>query len=191
MVAGYALRPDLTARPSRLSVQRGMSAAPSALFRCWTDRFDDWFAAPGTLIVSTEVGAPFFFEAREQQRRVPHFGRLLRVQADQLLEFTWSTCATQGEETVVTVELSAEGKGTRLRLSHEGFPDERSRERHETAWPSILAELDRLSRIAGAGGYPAPRSADNQCCGCMQMTTCSPRCVRSYSTKSATASCGR
>lgn len=144
-MAGYALRPDLTARGSRLSVQRRMSAAPSSLFRCWTDRFDTWFAAPGTLIASTEVGAPFFFEVHEQQRRYPHFGRLLLVQADQLLEFTWSTCATQGEETVVTVELSAEGEGTCLRLSHEGLPDERSREQHETAWQSILAELDRVT----------------------------------------------
>lgn len=120
-----------------------MAASPPSLFRCWTDRFDSWFAAPGTLVTSTEVGAPFFFEVREQRRRIPHDGRILRVQVDRLLAFTWLTCATQGEETVVTVELTPDEQGTWLRLNHAGFPDDASREQHETAWNSILAELDR------------------------------------------------
>lgn len=120
-----------------------MAASPPSLFPSWTVRFDSWFAVAGTLVTSTEVGAPFFFEVREQGRRYPHYGRLLRVDPDRLLEFTWLTCATRGEETVVTVELTPHEDGTQLRLSHAGFPDEQSREQHETAWNSILAELDR------------------------------------------------
>jgi len=140
-------RPDLSARPLETTCEHVMRAQPDAVFAAWTTRFDLWFAQAGTVAMVPEPGRPYFFYNRDEWGRHPHYGRFLDVVENELIEMTWMTGdgtleGTQGAETILRIELAPQDGGTRVRLTHSGFPSEKAHVGHEENWPLALEILD-------------------------------------------------
>ena len=138
------MHPDLSARPASLVVECTLATPAETVYRVWTEDFDHWFAAQGTLHMRPEVGAPYFFETHFDGLRHPHYGRFLQLIPNELVEMTWMTGdpGTKGAETVVTLEIQPLADGSQVRLTHKGFCDEESRQGHEEAWPKVFEHLD-------------------------------------------------
>ena len=147
-------RPDLSERPLETSCTRIVHASANEGYAAWTERFDRWFAQPGTLEMVPEPGRPYFFYNRFEWGRHPHYGRFLELKKDELVEMTWLTgngtaVGTEGAETVLRIELTARDDGTEVRLTHSGFVSDSSRAGHAENWPLALEILDAALRDGG------------------------------------------
>lgn len=144
-----------------LSLAQLLLAPPALVYRAVTVDWHPWLADATSLQLRADAGAPFYFEgfghdaaegtAPTVTHRMPHYGRFLALIPDQLVAMTWVSGpdGTAGHETVVTIQLEAHGRATRLSLTHEGFATETAREQHRRRWEDALARLvEALPRMA-------------------------------------------
>jgi uncharacterized protein YndB with AHSA1/START domain len=130
-----------------------LAARPKTVFAAWTDAegFKEWFCPLTIRAVVAEldvrVGGHLRIVMRRDDGDHEIRGVYREVQPPKRLVFSWTSSATRGEETVVTVELRAVGTRTELALTHELLPDEDSRTSHQHGWESIVGKLgDALAR---------------------------------------------
>jgi uncharacterized protein YndB with AHSA1/START domain len=80
-------------------------------------------------------------------------GEYVTVEAPHRLVFTWRWDGDP-TETLVTLELTADGAATDLVVTHEGFADDTDRANHATGWS------DCLDRLPGWLAGPTDRVTD-------------------------------
>jgi uncharacterized protein YndB with AHSA1/START domain len=134
----------------RLFLHRKIPAPVDEVFRAWTEpeSMRDWFAPPDkeTSIaeVDLRVGGRYrigFKEKGKDGMRVVS-GVYREIRPPHHLVFTWCwEDDPDKHETVVTIELRAQGSQTELRLTHVHFPSEDSRDQHNKGWIGCVNSL--------------------------------------------------
>jgi len=136
-----------------LALARSYPVAPEKVWRAWTDpqALKRWFGPGGQDPVSlaeldVRVGGRFHIvfggpNGNDHEVR----GLYREVVPNRKLVFTWTWPRTTPErESVVTIVLRAEGKGTALDFSHEQLFDEAARDGHKRGWTESLVKLEQF-----------------------------------------------
>jgi uncharacterized protein YndB with AHSA1/START domain len=138
----------------RLQVRRRLEGPPEAVFRAFTDpaQVRAWLAGGGRVMLTPRVGGELYVEVIYQDQSYPHYGRYLRVEPVELLEFTWTSRSTLGSASIVTVALAPSGTGTYLRLTHTGLPDKAMQRDYRAGWEEAIENLYRAINALPAAG---------------------------------------
>ncbi len=131
-------------------VTRRFAASPERVFDAWLDpkRAGKFlFSTPtGTMVrveIDARVGGTFRFTDRRDGEDIDHTGTYVEIDRSKRLVFTFAVPKFSAESTRVTVEISPEGSGSMLTLTHDGvLPD--YAERTQSGWTMILDRLERV-----------------------------------------------
>ncbi len=138
---------------NEIVVRQRIEAPPSTVYRFLTQS-DKWVRWQGeAAILDARVGGVFsmtMFDGTTAR------GQFIELVADRRVVFSWGWLDRPGippGSTIVDIELTADGEGTLVVLTHRSMPGDEVRP-HEIGWAHYLPRL----AIAAEGGSPAPDS---------------------------------
>ncbi len=137
-----------------LNLTRTYSAPRDDVFRAWTEpeALKRWFAPSDEFStpiaeVDLRVGGAYRIGMKppDQEDMFIVVGTYREVQPPERLVFTWSwEEGMDVGETLVTVEFRDLGGSTEVVLTHELFPNEQARDKHNEGWSGCLERLEKI-----------------------------------------------
>jgi glutathione S-transferase len=133
-------------------VTRQIRAKRERVFRAFTDPNDlrRWSAPRGFTVplaeVDLRVGGRYRISMRTPDGEVhTATGTYQEITPPRRLVYTWQwEGGMEGDqtETTITVEFHERGEGTEVIFTHEGFSEQKRRDKHEEGWISTLDHLE-------------------------------------------------
>src|SRR5262245_6328077 len=137
-----------------LEIRRVIKAPRNFVYQAWTDpaQLRKWFGPERVqtleLRADVRVGGKYRWELTNPEgEKMTCAGEYRELVPDSKIVFTWQWQDDGDWEnviSVVTVELKDAKDGTELRLRHERFPNQTSRENHSQGWESVLDRLENF-----------------------------------------------
>jgi uncharacterized protein YndB with AHSA1/START domain len=134
-----------------IRVERTINASAERVFDAWLDpvwigRFMFGPHLRDEQIVSLtnepRVGGTFHYRVERQGAEIDHTGTYREIERPRRLVFTWGVDAEQGDQSLVTIEITPDGDACKLSLTHGIHPDWAEYvDRAEAGWTRILDDL--------------------------------------------------
>ncbi len=134
-------------KPS-LTIKRRFKATPAQVYQAWTDpaQLARWMGGPEVTAAEAEadvrVGGRYHVRMTTATDEHNVGGVYREVLPNEKLVFTWTWRSTPERESLVTVQLKADGDHTIMTFTHEQFFDEPARDRHEHGWTGSFGKLE-------------------------------------------------
>lgn len=134
-----------------IRVSRRISAPAERVFDAWLDpamigrfMFGPHLRDEQVVSLTNEprVGGTFHYKVTRGETLIDHTGTYRVIERPTRLVFTWGVDAEQGDLSVVTIEIEADGDGCVLTLTHALHPDwAEYAERTQAGWTKIVGDL--------------------------------------------------
>ena len=117
-------------------VEHRFAVSPSRVFTALKEGrlFFNCGALPQKSKFDFRVGGKY---RAEWGKETSAFGEFKEIVADKRVVFTWDF-EGEGLDTLVTIDLAADGAGCLAKIRHEGFKDKETAEAHEGGWTAGL-----------------------------------------------------
>lgn len=139
--------------PHALTLTRTIAATPEAVFDAWTrpELLARWSCpdpeAKLDIDVDLRVGGGYRIAMAMEEDRWTAAGTYREIARPLRLVYTWDweeAGHRMGVDTLVTVEFAPVDGGTRVTLTHTGFPAAEAAEGHDRGWTACLEHLGRM-----------------------------------------------
>lgn len=142
----------MASSPRSLTARQRYDAPAELVFKAFTDPLllPRWFSpapdiAMDVLAHELRPGGRYRFRYRQPDGSISIVaGEFLEIVPPERLVFTWTWEEPDphaGIKTLVTVAVLDDGRGSEVVVTHEHFPDDASRSRHDQGWRGTLARL--------------------------------------------------
>ncbi len=142
--------PTTMPAPASLTISRDFNATPERVFAAWVDpkAIMKWWGLPGhaNLEASFEatVGGTWHVTSRSPAGDLMTArGKVLEIIPDQRIVYDWrfDSMPAEAPSSIVTVELKANGSGTKLKLHHANLPGAESVPLFTQGWEFTLGNF--------------------------------------------------
>ena len=116
--------------------ERIIPATPQEVYAAWLNPKipgNPWNMAD-KLLFNPKVDGFFYWKFQ----RFSHYGRFTEIKRSSLIQHTWVSPNTLGEESMVTVTFKKQGENTLMTLVHSGLPNVEVAKSHEEGWNYFL-----------------------------------------------------
>lgn len=137
-----------TVKPS-LTIKKRFNKPPARVYAAWTkpEELAKWMGPQDKLACTAEadvrVGGCYHIMMKTKDGEENNVSGVYReLVPNEKIVFTWAWRSTPDRESLVTIELKADGGGTIMTFTHEQFFDDDARDRHNQGWIVCFANLD-------------------------------------------------